>query len=185
MYKDLINQRKRDFDGAFEYTKSEIASVRTGRASSALVEDIPVDYMGAKSRIKELGTIMTPEPRMILIQPWDKGAIPAIEKAVRDNAAGLSPSSDSNGVRINLPALSEDRRKELIRLVSQKIEEGRIKVRHIREDIIKKVQAEVKAKTAREDDLRKAKEEVQKIIDEVNKKFDDLHKKKEQELMTS
>ena len=182
-YRDLIKQRRGDFDVAFEHARSEVASIRTGRANSAMVEDIQVEYMGSKLRIKELATIMTPEPRMITIQPWDKTAIPLIEKAIRDHGSGFSPASDSNGVRVNIPPLMEERRKEMLKLLNQKVEEARIRSRQIREDIIKKVQAEVKAQTAREDDMRKAKDELQKIMDDFNKKLDDLAKKKEQELM--
>ena len=183
-YKTLINQRKWDFNAAFERAKNEVASIRTGRANSAMVENIPVEYMGSKLTIKELATIMTPEPRTITIQPWDKATIPLIEKAIRDHGSGFSPMSDGNGVRVNIPPLMEERRKEMIKLLNQKIEEARIKTRQIREDILKKVQAEVRAKTAREDDLHRAKEELQKMIDDVNRKFDELAKKKEQELMS-
>ncbi|OGM96996.1 MAG: ribosome recycling factor [Candidatus Yanofskybacteria bacterium RIFCSPHIGHO2_01_FULL_39_8b] len=183
MYQDLIKQRKGDFDAVFERARGEVASIRTGRANSAMVEDIQFEYMGSRIRIKELATIMTPEPRMITIQPWDKAAIPLIEKAVRDHGPGLSPSSDSNGVRVNIPPLMEERRKEMLKVLNQKIEEARIKSRQVREDILKKVQAEVKAKTAREDDFRKAKDELQKIMDDFNKKLDELAKKKEMELM--
>lgn len=183
MYQDLIKQRKGDFDSAFEHAKSEVGTIRTGRANSAMVEDIQVEYMGSKLRIKELATIMTPEPRTITIQPWDKSAIAVIDKAIRDHGTGLSPVSDSNGVRVTIPPLMEERRKEMMKLLGQKIEEARIKTRLIREDVLKKVQAEVKAKTAREDDLRKAKDELQKIMDDFNRKLDELSKKKEQELM--
>ena len=183
MYQDVIKQRRGDFDAAFERVRSEVSSIRTGRANSAMVEDIQVEYMGSRLKIKELATIMTPEPRVIMIQPWDKGAIALIEKAVRDHGSGLSPASDSNGVRVTIPPLMEERRKEMLKLLGQKVEEGRIKTRQIREDILKKVQAEVKAKTAREDDLRKTKDELQKIIDDFNKKLAELSKKKEQELM--
>ena len=183
MYQELIKQRKGDFNAVFEHTKSEVASIRTGRANASMVEDIQVDYLGSKLRIRELATIMTPEPRTIMIQPWDKSAISIIEKAIRDHGSGLSPSSDSNGVRVAIPPLMEERRKEMIKLLGQKIEEARIKSRQIREDILKKVQMAVKEKTAREDDLRKAKDEMQKIMDDFNKKLDELTKKKEQELM--
>ena len=182
-YKDLINQRKKDFETVFEYTKGEVASIRTGRAHSSLVEDLQVDYMGSKLKVKELAGITTPEPRVIYIQPWDKGALGAIEKAIKDGSQGLNPAVDSNGIRITIPQLTEERRKEFIKMLGQKIEESRIKIRQMREDILKKVQAEVKAKTAREDDLRNAKDDLQKIMDDYNKKFDDLAKKKEQELM--
>lgn len=182
-YQDLIKQRRGDFDVVFQHVKNEVASIRTGRANSAMVEDIQVEYMGSKFRIKELATIMTPEPRMITIQPWDKQVISVIEKAIRDHGSGLSPSSDSNGVRVSIPPLMEERRKEMLKLLGQKVEETRIKSRQIREDVLKKVQAEVRAKTAREDDLRKAKDELQKVMDDFNKRLDDLVKKKEQELL--
>ncbi len=183
-YKDLINQRRTDFDKAFEFAKNEAAGIRTGRASTSLVEDIQVEYLGSRLRIKELATISIPEPRSILIQPWDKGAIPAIEKGIKDSSLGLNPAVDSSGLRLNLPVLTEERRKEFIKLLKQKMEEARIKMRQTREDILKKVQAEVREKKAAEDDLFKTKEELQKIIDDLNKKIDELLKKKEQELMS-
>lgn len=185
MYKDLIQQRKNDFESAMMRAKDDVASIRTGRANSSLVEDIQVEYMGSKMRIKELASITIPEPRMILIQPWDKQVIPAIEKAIKDSSLALNPVSDSNGVRLNLPALTEERRKEFIKLLHQKIEESRIRIRQIREDVLRKVQTEVKDKKAREDDLHKAKDELQKIIDSLNSQLDELNKKKEYELMTS
>lgn len=184
MYKELINHRKKDFDAVIEWVKQEIASIRTGRAHSSMVEDLVVDYLGSKLRVKELATISTPEPRVIFIQPWDKSAIPLIENAIKNSPLGLNPSSDSNGVRLTIPALTEERRKEFIKLLHQKAEEARIKARQIREDILKKVQNAVREKIAREDDLKNAKDEIQKVIDDFNKKIDELAKKKEQELMT-
>ncbi|OGN02534.1 MAG: ribosome recycling factor [Candidatus Yanofskybacteria bacterium RIFCSPHIGHO2_01_FULL_43_42] len=181
----LVNERKKDFDAVLEWARNEVAGIRTGRAHSSMVEDLVVDYMGSKLRIKELATISVPEPRVLFIQPWDKGAISLIEKAIKDSPLGLNPASDSSGVRLTIPSLTEDRRKEFTKLLHQKAEEARIKTRQIREDILKKVQNAVREKTAREDDLRNAKEELQKIIDELNKKIDDLVKKKEQELMNS
>lgn len=182
MYRELINQKKKDFDGVLGFAKNEIATIRTSRAHSSMVEDLLVDYMGSKLRIKELATLSVPEPRTIFIQPWDKGAIALIEKAIKDSPLGLNPMSDSSGVRLTIPALTEERRKEFIKLLHQKAEEARIKSRQIREEILKKVQNAVKEKKAREDDLRNAKEEVQKVIDEFNKKIDELVKRKEQEL---
>lgn len=184
MYKELISQRKKDFDAAVEHAKGEIASIRTGRAHASMVEDIQVEYMGSKLRLKEVATITTPEPRVIFIQPWDKSVIPLIEKAIKESPLGLNPSSDSNGVRLTLPPLTEDRRKEFIKLLHQKAEEARIKIRQIREDILKKVQNAVREKTAREDDLRNAKEEVQKVVDNANKQIEELVSKKEAELLT-
>ncbi len=185
MYKDHIAQRRKDFDAAVSFAQSEASAIRTGRAHSSLVEDISVEYLGSKLRIKELATIMVPEPRVIMIQPWDKQALPVIEKAIKDSSLGLNPATDGHAVRLTLPPLTEERRKEFIKLLRQKIEEARIRVRQIREDIIKKVQAEVRAKTARDDEVFRAKEDLQKIIDDINKELDDLTKKKEQELMSA
>ena len=182
-YKELISQRKKDFDTVVDHAKNEIAAIRTGRAHSSMVEDVQVDYMGSKFRIKELATIMTPEPRVIFIQPWDKQAIPNIEKGIKDSSLGLNPSSDSNGIRLTIPALTEERRKEFIKLLHEKIEWSKVRARQVREDIVKKVQNEIREKKARDDDMFKAKDELQKIMDDLNKKLDDMAKKKEQELM--
>lgn len=185
MYKDLIAARKKDFDAALDAAKVEAAGIRTGRANPSLVEDIPVDYMGARSRIKELATINAPEPRLIIIQPWDSGAVPLIEKAIRESSLGLNPANDGHAIRLTIPALTEERRKEFIKVLHQKMEEIRIRIRQTREDILKKVQNEVKEGKGREDDVRLAKDELQKIIDDVHKKIDEMVKKKEAELMTS
>jgi len=184
MYKDLISQRKKDFEAAFDYAKGEVAGIRTGRAHSSLVEDIPVDYMGARMTIKELATITTPEPRALMIQPWDKGAVQVIEKGIRESSLGLNPVVNGTAIILNLPPLTEERRKEFVKLLHQKIEESKIRARQVREDVLKKVQAEVREKKGREDDVRFAKDDLQKIIDDLNKRFDELTKKKEQELMS-
>lgn len=185
MYKELIAQRKKDFEAAFDFAKNEAAAIRTGRAHASMVEDITADYMGTMLRIKELGAITTPEPRVLQIQPWDKGALAAIEKGIRDSSLGLNPVNDGTSIRLTIPSLTEERRKEYVKVLGQKMEEARIRVRQVREDILKKVQAAVKEKTAREDDARNAKDELQKIIDDFNKRLDELTKKKEQELTNS
>lgn len=185
MYKDLIAAKKKDFDNALEFAKNEAASIRTGRANPSMAEDLPVEYMGSQLKIKELASITTPEPRMLVIQPWDSGALAAIEKGIRESSLGLNPVNDGKAIRLSIPPLTEERRKEFIKLLYQKIEEARIRIRNVREDIVKKVNHAVKEKTAREDDLFKAKEELQKVIDDLHKKLDELAKKKEQELMTS
>jgi ribosome recycling factor len=185
MYQELIKQRRKEFDAAFDWAKTEAGSIRTGRANPDMVSDIVVDYMGTPLRIKELAAISTPEPRSLQIQPWDKSALAAIEKAIRESSLGLAPVVDGVSVRLTIPSLTQERRQEFVKLLGQKIEEARIRVRHVREEILKKVQQAVKDKEAREDDARHAKDELQKIIDELNAKLDELFKKKEQELMNS
>jgi len=185
MYQELIKQKRKEFDAAYDWAKSEISTIRTGRANPDMVSDIQVDYLGTPLRIKELAAISTPEPRSILIQPWDKGALSAIEKAIRESSLGLAPVVDGTSVRLTIPSLTQERRQEFVKLLGQKIEEARIRVRHIREDILKKVQQAVKEKTAREDEARHTKDDLQKIIDELNAKLDELFRKKEQELRTT
>src|SRR3989344_5208085 len=121
MYKDLINQRKKDFEAAFETAKSEAASIRTGRAHPSIVEDLLVEYMGSRSRVKELASITTPEPRVIVIQPWDANTVALIEKAIRESALGLNPSNDGHIIRLTIPSLTEERRKEFTKILGQKI----------------------------------------------------------------
>ena len=185
MYQELIKQKRKDFDAVIEWAKGEAAAIRTGRANPDMVSDIVVDYMGTPLRIKELAAISTPEPRSLLIQPWDKGALAAIEKGIRESSLGLAPVVDGTSVRLTIPSLTQERRQEYVKLLGQKIEEARIRIRHVREEILKKVQQAVKDKEAREDDARHAKDELQKIVDELHAKLEEMTKKKEQELMNS
>ncbi len=181
--KDTINQKKPEFDKILEFYKSDIASIRTGRANPALVEDIEVDYYNQKFRVKELASISAPEPRTIVIQPWDKGVIEAIGGAIRKSDLGLNPVVDGQIIRLNIPSLTEERRKEFIKLLKQKAEESRIKIRRIREDIWDRVQKMERAHEIREDEKFKAKDDLQKLINEYNRKIEDMEKKKEEELM--
>ena len=182
--KDLINQKKSGFDAVLNFYKSDIATIRTGRATPALVEDIAVDAYGQKMSIKELATITAPEPRSLVIQPWDKGVVAAIEGAIRKSELGLNPVVDSQSIRLNIPPLTEERRKEFIKLLKQKTEESRVKLRRIREEIWHKVQTMEHAHEISEDDKFQAKDDLQKLIDDYNKKIEELEKKKEQELLT-
>lgn len=178
-----LNQHKKEFDKAVEHFKSEIATIRTGRATPSLVEEIAVEHYGGKYQIKELATITVPEPRAILIQPWDKGAIAAIEKAIRASNIGLNPVTDNQGVRLNFPPLSEERRRELVKILGQKTEEARIAVRKIRGEIWDNIQKQEKEGLIREGDKFRAKDDLQKMVDEYNKKIEEMEKKKTGELM--
>ncbi len=184
MIEQLLKERRKEFEAVIEWAKAELAAIRTGRANPDMVSDIVVDYMGTPLRIKELAAISTPDPRSISIQPWDKGALAPIEKAIRESSLQLSPVVDGVAVRLTIPSLTEERRKEYIKLLGGKVEESRIRIRHIREEILKKVQAAVKEKTAREDDVHRAKEQLQKVVDEFNGTLEGIAKKKESELMS-
>ena len=181
--KDLINQKKPGFDAVFDFYKTDITTIRTGRATPAIVEDIVVDAYGQKMHIKELATITAPEPRSLVIQPWDKGVVEAISGAIRKSEIGLNPVVDGQTIRLNIPSLTEERRREFIKLLKQKTEESRVKLRRIREEIWNKVQEMEHNHEISEDDKFKAKDDLQKLIDDYNKKIEELEKKKEQELM--
>lgn len=182
--KDLLTSKKTSFDAVLEFYKTDIASIRTGRATPALVEDITVEAYGQRMTVKELATITAPEPRSLLIQPWDKGVVQAIESVIRKSDIGLSPVVDGQNIRLNIPALTEERRKEFIKFLKQKTEDTRVKIRRIREEIWHKVQVMEHAHEISEDEKFKAKEELQKIVDDYNKKIEELENKKEQELLT-
>ena len=182
--KDLINQRKPQFDKILDFYKSDIATIRTGRATPALVENIQVDYYDQKYRVKELASISAPEPRTLIIQPWDKNAAETIGKAISKSDLGLNPTVDGQVIRINIPPLTEERRREFIKLLKQKTEQARMKVRHIREEIWDKIQKMEQAHEIREDDKFRAKDDLQKLVDDHNKKIEEMEKKKEAELMS-
>lgn len=182
--KDFLNQKKPGFEGVLNFYKNDIATIRTGRATPSLVEDISVDYYGHRMRVKELATITAPEPRSLSIQPWDKGAVEAISGAIRKSEIGLNPVVDGQIIRLNIPPLTEERRKEFIKVLKQKTEETRVKIRHIREEAWDKIQKMEKDGEIREDDKFKGKDELQKMTDEYNKKIEEIEKKKEAELMT-
>jgi ribosome recycling factor len=184
MYKELISRRKNDFEKAVEHFKEELGKLRTGRASASLVEGLLVDYYGAKSPLKQVASITVPEPRTITIAPWDKDSLVNIEKAIRESQLNLNPMNDGQVVRINIPALNEERRKELVKMLNLKAEEARVSVRRVREEIWDEIQELVKNGKVGEDAKFSGKDELQKIVDEQNDKIEELRNKKEEEIMT-
>jgi len=182
--KELLNQKKAGFDGIFDFYKKDVAAIRTNRATPALVEDIRVDFYGQSMRVKELASINVPEPRMIIIQPWDKGVLGAIAGAIVKSDLGLNPAVEGNAIRLILPPLTEESRRELIKLLKHKTEEARIKLRRIREEVWDKIQKMERGGEIPEDDKFWAKDELQKMVDEYNKKIEELERKKEQELLS-
>ena len=165
------------FQNIVEHYKADISSIRSGRATPALVEDLTVDAYGQKMKLKELASISIPEPRTIAIQPWDKGVLEAISKAIQESNLGMNPIADGDIIRLNLPMLTEERRKEFIKLLKQKTEHARIQIRRVREEIHKTF-----SDMSKDEEFR-AKENLQKTVDEYNKKIEELEKKKEGELM--
>ncbi len=183
IYKEIIQKIKPEFDKAISFLDKELSKIRTNRASPALVEDIVADCFGQKFPLKQLAAISVPEPRQILIQPWDKSYLEGIVRALENTGIGANPIVDKDAVRITLPSLTEDYRKSLVRLLAEKQEETRKTIRKWREDAWEKIQNEARDGKIREDDKFRAKEELQDLIDEYNKKIEDSGKKKEKEIL--
>ena len=183
MIENFLGDATQRMDKSVEATHEHFNSVRTGRASAALLDRIQIDYYGTPTPLKNLATISAPEPRMLTIQPFDPSAIKQIEKAVLESDLGLTPSSDGKLVRLPIPQLTEERRKELVKLVRQMSEEGRVAVRNVRRDAIKHLVELVKNGEVGDDDERAAETRVQKLTDEHIGKIDDLLKRKEAEIM--
>jgi len=184
MYKKIIEEHKPKFEKAIEHFISEIAALRTGRANPALVEGILVESYGAKTPLKNIASISTPDSRSILIQPWDKNTLKDIEKAIAASPLGIQPVNDGNHIRLNLPQLSEERRKELVKLVKQHAESARVSIRNVREEIWKEIGRIHKEKQITDDQKFEAQEELKKVVDEYNARVKELLDKKEQEIMT-
>jgi ribosome recycling factor len=184
MVSELIDKKKEEFEKAIEHFKSELNQLRTGRASSVLVENLMVDYYGSKSPLKQIASISTPEPRSILISPWSKDSLVSIEKAIRDSQLNLNPLNDGQVLRVNIPPLNEERRKELVKILGQKAEEARVAVRKQRESIWDEIQEAEKQGKIGEDDKFAGKDRLQKNVDEYNKMIDEIREKKEEEIMT-
>ena len=184
MYQEAIKRKEGDFEKVIEHFQKELGQIRTGRASSALVENLLVDYYGSKSPIKQVASITIPEPRTITISPWDKGSLVGIESAIRESQLGLAPVNDGQVVRINIPPLTEERRKEMVKMLNQKSEEARVGIRRTREEIWDEIQEMEKSGQIGEDDKFSGKDSLQEVVDGYNGKIEEIRKKKEEEIMT-
>lgn len=180
--KEIINKIKPELEKAVEFLERELAKVRTGRASVALVEDLSVDCFGSKLPLKQLGSISCPEPRQILVQPWDKSYVEPIERALAGSNLGVFPVVDKDVIRLTLPSLTEEFRKNLARVISEKAENARQSMRRWREQAWKEIQEAARAGKIREDDKFRAKDELQDLVDEYNKKIDDIGARKKKEI---
>ncbi|MBL4619487.1 MAG: ribosome recycling factor [Alphaproteobacteria bacterium] len=176
---DIQNLRKR-MDGAITALRTEFGGLRTGRASVSLVEPIFVDAYGAKTPMNQVGTVGVPEPRMIVIQVWDKGLVGFVEKAIRDSGLGINPVVDGQNVRIPIPPLTEERRKELAKVAGKYAEQAKIAIRNVRREGMETIK---KAEGIGEDVQKKLSEEVQKLTDEMVKNVDTALSTKEAEIM--
>lgn len=180
---DIIKQYNTELDAIIEWFRNEISSLRTGRATPALVEDIEVDQYETKTPLKHIASISTPDARTIYIQPWDKSAMEGIIRAIEHSSLQLSPVGDTNAVRITLPPLTEERRRDLVKILNTKTEDARVRSRVRRDEILKKIQNSEKAKEIGEDDKFRAKDDVQKQVDAFNTVLEDVRARKEKEIM--
>lgn len=185
-HQDILKEMKLKMEKIAEHFKSEIASLRTGRATPSLVDNIKVNYYGQQMTVNQVASISVPQPNMIIIQPWDKNAMEPLQKAIMDSQLGIAPVVDKDIIRLILPALSQERREALVKVLDQKMEEARIGVRKEREDALKHLQMMKEAGELREDDFFRAKDEVQKVVDEFNnEKIKTLRDQKEKEILTT
>jgi ribosome recycling factor len=180
---NFLGDATQRMDKSVEATHEHFNSVRTGRATPALLDRIQIDYYGTPTPLKNLATINSPEPRMLTIQPFDPTSIKAIEKAIQESDLGLTPSNDGKVIRLPIPQLTEERRKELVKVIRGMAEEGRVAVRNVRRDAIKHLEELVKKGDVGDDDERAAETRVQKLTDDHVARIEEILKRKEAEIM--
>jgi ribosome recycling factor len=180
---DIIKDARGRMDKAVAAVGQEFATVRTGRASGAIFEKLQVDYYGAPTPLLQIAAVKTPEPQLLVIEPYDKSALKGIEHAIQASDLGLNPSNDGMVIRVPFPALNEERRRELVKLCKGYAEDGRNAVRNIRRDANKHLEASEKEHEMSKDDLKRAEDEIQKLTDGHIHDIDELLKKKQQEIM--
>jgi ribosome recycling factor len=168
---------------AIEALERDLATVRTGRANPALVDQLRVDYYGTMTPLQQLATINVPEARLLVIQPWDKGSLEAIEKAIQKSDLGLNPSNDGTIIRLAIPPLTEERRKDLVKTVHKKLEDGRVAIRNVRRDAHEMLRDLKREKEISEDQEHNAQEELQQVTDRYITEAERVGKEKEQELL--
>ncbi len=184
MPKDIIDSHKERMQKTIFVLKQELNGLRAGRANAQVLDRIVVDYYGTPTPIQQLGNISTPEPRMLVISVWDNKAIPAIEKAIQKSDLGINPANDGKVIRLLFPELTEERRKELVKVVRKKAEEAKVAIRAIRRDAIEQVKKEKKENLLTEDDQKQLEEKAQKVTDEMIKEVDGISAAKEQEILS-
>ena len=183
MIKDILKETETRMQAAIHNLEEDLAGIRTGRANPALVEKINVDYYGTPTTLIQLASISVPEPRNLLIRPFDPATLKAIERAILASDLGLTPNSDGRQIRLSLPALTEERRRELVKIVHGRLEEARIAVRNIRRDLKKDMEDFEKEKLISKDDLERGEEELQKVTDRFIQDVEKIGQHKEQEIL--
>jgi ribosome recycling factor len=183
MIPELIKDAEEKMKKAIEATRHEFAQIRTGRANPGILEHVKVEAYGSTLPLSQVATVTVPEPRQLLITPFDRNMLSAIEKAIQKSDVNITPNNDGTGIRLNIPQLNEQRRKELIKQVHGKAETGRVSVRTVRQDAIKKLQTAKKASEISENEEKRAADQIQKLVDKYIVEVDHLNKAKEAEML--
>ncbi|MBX5492066.1 MAG: ribosome recycling factor [Chloroflexi bacterium] len=181
---DQVHQTaERKMKRAIEALQHDLSAIRTGRASPALLERVQVDYYGAPTPLNGVASISVPEPRLLVIQPWDKKMLPVIEKAIQKADLGLTPTSDGNVVRLTIPPLNEERRRDLVKQVHKRVEEARVAIRNCRRDALEEIRKAEKDQHLPEGEVKRAQERLQKLTDQMITQVDEVGKRKEAEVL--
>jgi ribosome recycling factor len=183
MIDELLDEIRQRMQKSVDVLHEDLMSIRTGRASPALVEKLMVEYYGTLTPLNQMASIAVPEPRLLVIRPWDPSALPSIERAILKSDLGLTPMNDGKLIRLNIPRLTEERRRELVKVVAKRVEEARVSVRNLRRDALQDLKDFEKEKMISEDDMFRGKDEVQELTDKFIAKIDELGKRKEEEVM--
>lgn len=183
MIKEAISDADKRMHSAIQSLEDDLGGVRTGRATPALVERLSVDYYGSPVPLMQLASISVPEPRQLLIKPFDPSTVKDIEKAILASELGITPNSDGKVIRLNMPPLTEERRRDLTKFVNNRLEEARVAVRNVRRDSNKDLREFEEAKLISEDDLKDGEEEIQKLTDKIIEEINEIGKKKDAEIM--
>ena len=183
MIKETLKEAEIRMKGAVDTLELDLSGIRTGRASPALVERLPIDYYGASIPLIQLATISVPEARSLLIRPFDISTLKTIERAILASDLGLTPMNDGKSIRLNLPPLTEERRRDLVKLVHNRLEDARVAVRNVRRDLIRDLRESESEKLITEDDLKKGEEELQKLTEKMMDLVDEVGERKEKEIL--
>ena len=183
MIDEVLDELRQRMEKSVEVLQDDLLGIRTGRASPALVERLPVEYYGTMTPLNQMASIAAPEPRLLVIRPWDLSALSDIERALLKSDLGLTPLNDGKLIRLNIPRLTEERRRELVKVVARRVEEARVAVRNLRRDALQDLKEFEKEKMISEDDFFRGKDSVQELTDEFIEKIDEMGKRKEAEVM--
>jgi len=183
MIKDTLREAAERMQTALDLLEEDLSTIRTGRASPALVERMPVEYYGTNTPLIQLASISVPEPRQLLIRPFNPATLKDIDRAILASDLGLNPNNDGKVIRLTMPQLTEERRHELVRVVHNRMEETRVKIRNVRRDLIRDLREFEKESLISEDDLERGEKDLQELTDKMNEKVQEIGEKKEKEIM--